>query len=475
MKTIIQSICIMCMALCLKAASPEGYSIQTIETPRDTYFHVTGLDLAKDGSVYCATRFGDVWRLKDNQWSRFADGLQEPCGLVIDKDASVIVTQKAEMTRLVDKNNDGVADLYLNLTNEFEFHNNYHEFNFGGVIDKEGGYVGTLNLAAGRDVKGLKLSAMSNEGGYRGWAYRVSPKGKFTPFAWGLRSPAGIGKNDQEEIFFTDNQGDYVATSTLNLLEDGKFYGHPISLLDKPEYNKEKLEAMKDEEFEKMRTLPVVWIPQGEVANSPGNPEWNGTKGKFGPFDDQFFIGDQTRSNIFRVSLQKVGGRYQGCVIDFMSGFQCGNIRLKFDQEGALWLGQTSRGWASRGSKPFGLQKVVWDGQTTPFEIQDVKLTKEGFKVTFTQNLDPKSIALDKLEVSQWWYEYSRAYGSPKIGEKKSILSSLSLGPDGKTLLIKMPLQKEQVYCLDLSQILDKSGRSTHNSKAFYTLINLIE
>ena len=267
-------------SLTLFGATPEGYKIDTIKTPADVYFHVTGLDVAKDGSVYCATRFGDVWVLKNEKWQRFADGLQEPCGLVIDKDGSVIVTQKVEMTRLVDKNKDGIADLYLNLSNDFEFHNNYHEFNFGGVIDKDGNYVGTLNLAAGRDVKGLKLSAMSNEGGYRGWAYRVSPQGKFTPFAWGLRSPAGIGKNDQQEIFFTDNQGDYIATSTLNQLEENKFYGHPISLLDKAEYSKEKLEAMKDEDFEKMLNLPIVWIPQGEVANSPGNPEWNATKGK---------------------------------------------------------------------------------------------------------------------------------------------------------------------------------------------------
>ena len=55
---------------------------------------MTGLDVAPDGSVYCATRFGDVWVIKNSQWKRFANGLHEPCGLVIDKDGSVIVTQK---------------------------------------------------------------------------------------------------------------------------------------------------------------------------------------------------------------------------------------------------------------------------------------------------------------------------------------------------------------------------------------------
>ena len=457
------------------AASPDAYSIETIETPKDVLFHVTGLDITEDGRVYCCTRYGDVWVLAQGKWTRFATGLHEPCGLMVDQDGSVIVTQKPEMTKLIDNDNDGVADLYLNLSHAWEFHNNYHEFNFGGIRDNSGNYVGTLNLAAGRNVAGLKLSAMSTEGGYRGWAYKVSPEGKFTAFASGLRSPAGLGKNDLGEIFFTDNQGDYVATSTLNHLEQGKFYGHPISLLDKPEYSMAKLKEMKDEEFEKMRTLPVVWIPQEEIANSPGNPEWLGDSGKFGPFKNQFFIGDQTRSNIFRVSLQKVGGRYQGCVIDFISGLQCGNIRLKFDAEGALWAGQTSRGWASRGAKPFGLQKVVWNKKTIPFEIEDVKLIKDGFKVTFTKEVDPKSVKVANIGISHWWYNYTRDYGSPKVDLKTSELSSVQVQEDGKTLVIKMPLQKQQVYCLDLSQILNKSGQKTHNSKAFYTLINLVE
>jgi hypothetical protein len=454
------------------AASPEGYRIETIETPKDVFFHVAGMDITNDGAVYCCTRYGDVWVLKNNVWTKFTSGLQEPCGLVVDKDGSVIVTQKAEMTRLVDRDKDGTADLFLNLTNAFEFHNNYHEFNFGGVIDNDGNYIGTLNLAAGRDVSGLRISTMATEGGYRGWAYKVSPSGEFTPFASGLRSPAGVGKNNLDELFFTDNQGDFVPTSTLNHLEDGKFYGHPISLLDKPEFSAGKISSMTDEDFDKLRTLPVVWIPQEEVANSPGNPEWNSTQGKFGPFDDQFFIGDQTRSNIFRVSLQKVGGRYQGCVIDFISGLQSGNIRLKFGPDGALWTGQTNRGWGSRGSKSFGLQRVVWDGKTIPFEIQDVKLIKDGFKVTFTQEVDRHSIDKDKIGMTHWWYHYSRAYGSPKVDLKAEAIDSVILAENGKILTIKLPLQKEQVYCLDLSSVKNIAGNALSNNKAWYTLIN---
>ena len=45
----------------------------------------------------------------------------------------------------------------------------------------------------------------------------------------------------------------------------------------------------------------AVWLPHGMVANSPGNPTWDTTGGKFGPFGGQMFLGDQTLSNLFRV------------------------------------------------------------------------------------------------------------------------------------------------------------------------------
>ena len=472
MKHLLSSVLFFALSVTVSAA-PKGYEIQTIETPPNVLFHVTGLDTDKDGNMYIATRYGDVWIYKNEKWHKFAEGLHEPCGLVLDDDGSIVVTQKPEMTRLVDSNKDGKADLYLPLTREFKFHNNYHEFNFGGIKDNDGNFIGTLNTAAGPTAKGLKLSAMASQGNWRGWAYKVSPEGKFTPIASGMRSPAGIGRNPQGEMFYTDNQGDYVATSTFHQILPGKFYGHPVSLQDRDDFTVDKLKKMSDEQFDKLRTLPVAWIPQEEVANSPGNPEWIADAGKFGPFKDQFFVGDQTRSNIFRITLQKVKGRYQGCVIDFISGLQCGNIRLKFDKNGDLWSGQTSRGWTARGAKTFGLQKVVWDKKTMPFEILDVKLTKDGFKVDFTEEIDAKS--LDKTKISRWWYEYSRNYGAPKSELEDINATEITLSKNKKSLVIKCPLIKEKVYCLDFSQMLNSKGEHLGNKKAYYTLINTLD
>ncbi|WP_017446784.1 hypothetical protein [Gayadomonas joobiniege] len=449
---------------------PDGYSIKTISTPKDVRFHVTGMDSNNKGELFVATRFGDVWRYKKNNWLKVAEGLHEPTGLMCDQDGSIIVAHKPELTRLVDEDGDGVSDRYINMASGWDFHDNYHEFNFAPVKDKQGNYYGTLNLGHGVPDS-LSIGAMDTAGGYRGWAYQVNQQGEFVPYAYGLRSPAGIGISPNNQVFFTDNQGDWVETSKLHLLKKDAFYGHPVSLRDHPDWTVEKILEQKDNFnlFDQMREYPVVWFPHAEVANSPGNPEWNVTKGKFGPFEGQIFIGDQTQSNIFRVILDEVNGIYQGAVINFIDGFQSGNIRTEFDNKGQLWVGQTARGWYSKGGKPFGLQKVVWDG-TNPFEILSVKMIDGGFKVTLTEAMTKASAQKLKVEITEWGYKYSNRYGSPKEDEKSLPIKSLNVAEDGKSLIFTTDLTERKVIKFKLSGLKDAKGRSPSVPIVYYTV-----
>src|SRR4029077_12006144 len=114
---------------------------------------------------------------------------------------------------------------------------------------------------------------------------------------------------------------------------------------------------------------------------------WDTTGGKFGPFAGQCFVGDQTKSNVMRVDLQKLNGRYQGARFPFPRGFQCGIIRLVFGPDGSLYAGQTNRGWGSLGGRPYGLQRLVYTG-AVPLEIHTMHLTHTGFDLTFTKPLD---------------------------------------------------------------------------------------
>ena len=55
----------------------------------------------------------------------------------------------------------------------------------------------------------------------------LSPDGKLEPFAYGLRSPNGINFSPDGDLFYCDNQGEWVATNKLCHLEEGKYYGFP--------------------------------------------------------------------------------------------------------------------------------------------------------------------------------------------------------------------------------------------------------
>ncbi|MGJ8678997.1 hypothetical protein [Paraglaciecola sp.] len=437
---------------------PDGYHTETIETPRDVRFHITGMDSDKNGLVYVATRFGDVWMLKDNNWSKFASGLHEPTGLLVDDDGSILVAHKPQLTRLVDIDNDGVAEDYIHVASGWEFHNDYHEFNFGPVKDKAGNLHGTLNLGF-----------QGGWGGYRGFAYKVTPKGEWLPYSWGLRSPAGIGINQKDEIFFTDNQGGWVGTSKMHLLEEGKFYGQPSSLMNVPGNTGKWQDKYSVEDLDKMREKPIVQFPHGEIAKSPGNPEWDLTQGQFGPFKDQIFMPDLTMSNIFRVLLEKVNGKYQGAAITFMNGFQSGNIRAEFDQKGQLWIGQTARGWGAEGNKPFGLQKVVWDG-TNPFELLNIKLTKTGFRLFFTEALKAESVNLKSFAVQQWHYHYHQKYGSEKVDLASVKIANVELSKDKTYVDITMPLTAGKIVEIAFEGVVSASQRKPSSTKVFYTL-----
>ncbi len=482
--------------------TPDGYTLQTIATPEGVEFQIAGLTTCADNKVYVAIRLGEVWSLDNStpssaldapQWQKFADGINEPTGLMCEDDGTLLVAQKPELTRLIDTDQDGVADEYINFANGWDFHDNYHEYNFGPVKDNQGNYFGTLNLSHGKP-EAFSIGAMGSTGGYRGWAYKVTPEGEFSPYAMGLRSPAGIGASPSGEIFYTDNQGDWVATSKMHIVEEGKFYGHPVSLGDHPDYSIETINDMvfvegidpqcqetgatdcplvTTKNFDALAAItedPVVWIPHVEVGNSPGNPEWDTTGGAFGPFVGQIFVGDQTQSNVFRVLMEKVDGKNQGAVINFMSGFQSGNIRTHFDDFGALWVGQTTGGWAAKGGKPFGLQRVVWDGKTMPFELLDIKSTPTGFTLTFTEAVDPETVAPSSFSAQEWHYLYHDNYGSPKQEEKELPVGSVMLKNDGKTVAVSLPMTAGKVVSLTFRGVRSETGRRTSVDQVYYTL-----
>ena len=208
-----------------------------------------------------------------------------------------------------------------------------------------------------------------------------------------------------------------------------------------------------------------MWLPHEEFSNSPGNPEI-AKNDKFGPFKGQMFIGDFTTKKILRVCLEKVGGAYQGAVMNFISPMQCGAFRLRFDSQGKLWVGELSRGWA-RGDP--GIEVISWDGTTLPFEILKINLTEKGFDLHMTKPVSDKAINTQQIQVEEFNYEYSHLYGSQRMNEEK-IPAEINLSKNRKILHIKLSTRAKKIYRIQVNDLYSEKGEILKNNVGFYTL-----
>ena len=488
-------------ALLAKEVWTDYYTLEDIPTPAGLDPQVGGMDFMPDGRLAVCFHRGEIYTYQPEtgEWRLFAEGLQEPLGLVAVSDSEVVVVQRPEMTRIVDLDMDGVADLYSSLYDGFGMTGNYHEFAFGPIQDNEGNFYISLNLASSgasvrkevrgefidiglprekfysepwRDVQNI-AGRMYSRTPYRGWVLNVSPEGEMTPIAPGFRSPNGMGFDLEGRLHVTDNQGDWLGTSKCFHVEPGKFYRHPASLVWKEGWTRDPLEIPVDE-LESMRTRAAYLFPQNVLANSPTQPLCDTTEGKFGPFAGQMLVGEMNVARLLRLTQDVVQGRLQGAAIPVLDGgpLNIGLNRLVFDDAGSLYIGQTALSWA--GSK--GIQKVTWTGKT-PLEVHNVHLTCSGFEIEFTKPVTQESITAENaLKIKSYYFKYHRAYGSPQVDQQPALPESMSLSSDGKTLSVRLKsedLKAGYVYEMDFDGLKTSEGQGMLNTKLCYNLVVL--
>ncbi|MGE9267116.1 MAG: DUF7133 domain-containing protein [Verrucomicrobiales bacterium] len=469
--------------------TPVGYRVEEVAMPEleaPFLFEPTDLAFTAEGVAYVTTRTGAVWKREGEEWTLFAEGLQEANGvLVAEEEEGIYVMQKPELTFLKDLDGDGRADLYRTVEDRFRFTGNYHEFAYGPRRDGEGNLYFALGLAARgyHQVKGEFQKPMSTPLGYRGWVMKVDPEGRITPFASGLRSPAGIGMNAENELFVTDNQGDWVASSYLGHVEEGDFLGHPAALWDLPEYgltpklldHRTVAEAVAEvpeldqEKFARERKHPAVWLAHGDLTNSPGHPAFAPQEG-FGPFGGQAFIADIAQRTVVRVSLEKVDGAYQGAVYPFIRPLKSAAYSAAFDPEGHLWVGSVGRGWVA--GEP-ALEKITFDEKAEPFEIHRITLTDQGFDLVLTAPMAARGIAAEEVKIKQFHYKYWDGYGSEPMGETALTPERVSVSEDGRRVSLEFPRLEAHLYHIELPRLKAAGGQILENNYGIYTLNKL--
>ena len=259
-------------------ASP-GYRLESIPAPFPG-IRPSGIKFGPDGMMYViAMSEGQIWRTPIPppehpdlvQWTRYASGLAHPIGLEFI-DGRLFVAQKPEITELIDHSGRGTVDEYRTVASGWSLSQGWHEYCFGLESDRNKNLYFALNTGYFWTNPGYV-----NPGRFRGSVMRIDyPSERLEEVAKGCRVPNGVVRGPDGDMFFTDNQGDWIQVCKLAHIVPGRFYGHP-------ETKQDALAANKYPDGDS-----AVWLPY-DLSRSTSGPAFDDSAGKFGPFSGQFF------------------------------------------------------------------------------------------------------------------------------------------------------------------------------------------
>jgi cytochrome c551/c552 len=422
---------------------------------------IGGMDFLPDGRLAISTwdSLGAVYLLdgiagndpEKIKIKRIASGLQEPLGLKV-VDGQIYIMQKQELTRLVDLDGDEIIDEYQTVCNQWKVSDNFHEFAFG-LVYKEGYFYCTL--ATDINNGGTSTDPQIPD---RGKVIRVSKNdGSMTFLATGLRTPNGIGIGPDDQMFIADNQGDWLPSNKIIHLQKNAWYGSRAV----------DFEGTKN----RKPTPPALWLPQGDIANSPSQPVLFNK----GIYQNQLLFGDVSYGGIQRGFLEKVNGVYQGAVFKFSQGLEAGINRLVWAADGSLYAGGVGLNWSwgQTGKLLYGLQHLTFNGKST-FEMLAVRIKPDGLEIELTEPLKSgQGLKPTDYEISQWWYLPTKDYGGPKMNEEILTPTFIRISADRKRLFLRLPgVKPDHVVYIKLNRktMTSESGSNLWSTEAWYTV-----
>ena len=467
------------------AAAHPAFRLEKVRAP-DFRPQVGAMCFLPDGRLAIAEwqREGKVWILSNLRSpgaaipALCAEGLSEPLGLAWI-DGALVVTQRGEVTRLVDASTDGRydrADRYEALASGWPQSANYHEFTFNLVPFGDRLYFTTSVPLRG----GLTNYMPGTDGDFAvpngpGSVWSIPRTGgPARREGHGLRTPNGMGRGPQGDLFVCDNQGSWMPASRLNHVVLRDCTRSPM-----PHYGHQERRGGSEPS-----EPPVAWFPHGEIGNSPSEP----VLVHDGPHRGQLYVGDVTYGGVTRVFLERLVGadgfaRWQGCAFPMSQGIEAGVNRMAWGPEdGALYLGGVgSNGNWNHLGHTFGLERLVpaWDAAAGPdaargaaFEMLRVQSDPRGFLLTFSAPVDAASTsAAGSIEVRSWRYEPTERYGGPKVEARTHAVTALERSPDARQLRFAIDaLEPGRVYAVTLRGVRDASGREPWSTNAWYTL-----
>lgn len=399
------------------------YAVDTISLPLENPWNATlfcsGHAFLPDGSALVCTMRGDVWRVsnfaypaKKATWRRFASGLNQAQGVVIDDDG-IFILGRDQITRLHDLNNDGEADFYECFSDVFETSPAGHDFICGLERDADGNFY----------------TASGNQG-----IVKISPDGKQAEIvATGFRNPDGLGVSPDGLLTVPCSEGSWTPASMICAVElnDTKvappYFGYP---------------GPKNDE---LPSLPFAYLPRG-LDNSAGG-QTTVTSNRWGPIEGQLLHFSFGTGSHFLVLRDEVDGQLQGAIVPLAGEFRSGAHRGRFSPaDGQLYV-TGMQGWGSYTPEDGCFQRVRYTGHRVQLPV-GLHAYENGVKITFSEPLDRKIVTDPSSHFASCWnYRYSSAYGSQEFsarhfgirGHDTVPIGGAHVGSDGKTLFLELP------------------------------------
>jgi glucose/arabinose dehydrogenase len=426
-------------------AQTGAYVLDTVPVPFKNPYHAwprtSALAFFPDGRAVVTTYGGDVWivsgldaQLDHVTWSRFASGLFEPMGaLVID--GLVYVTCRNGIVRLHDLNGDGEADFYETFHADSDVSGFFHSFAF----DLQADHHGNLYYAKSGEYTDFKLP---------GAVIKVSPDGKESQvFCTGFRTPNGMGILPDDRLTVSDNQGNWMPASKINIVRRGGYYGYAQTLSSGKDWAPDgggidpksvKIPATFDQ--------PIIWMPQ-EFDNSSGGQVWVDDK-RFGPLSGRLLHTSFGKGWMYYLMLQEVGQTEQAAIVALPFQFDAGIMRARVNpMDGQVYATGLS-GWEGPdGGKDGCLQRLRYTGKSIKL-LDDVKVAADGLNLTFNFPLD-RTNAIDpaSYHLEQWNYLWAETYGSEQYslehpgqkGHDQLKITAIKLSDDSHAIFLAIP------------------------------------
>lgn len=420
------------------STKPDAYVIDDIPLPVPNPWkrnvRLADITFLNDqGDAAGVTFDGDVWLisglkgdLENVTWKRFASGLHEPMSIVARKD-ELFVFDRTGIWKLIDINKDGTCDRYEMFCNLFsqtaetrEFPNSMKLGPDGALYISKGGQQGTTY------------------GKHSGTVIKVAPDGKsFEVIGHGLRQPF-IGVHPKTGLVTaSDQQGHYVPSTPIHIIEKNQFYGHLPTIAPKEVYAEPIAE-------------PLTWVPH--PVNSSGVTQLWLTDAKMGPLNDEMIHIGYNRPELFRVMMNTRFKRPQSAIMSFERDLDFPPLNGHVNPaDGQLYI-VGFQVWGTTAKKLSGLARLRYTNKPRVL-LKEVTPTDKGLLLRFNAKLDEK-LATDPASYSaeRWNYRRTFEYGSPHLkldgstGQEWMTASSAYLSKDGMSVLVGIPDMKTGVH-----------------------------